>query len=167
MSSILPTSIFHSPFGLSQRAPEAERENNSIRSDTLNRKPNRAACAMFGRGDLAVRGDGLWFKVACPTQRVQNLKGRCLFLWPFDCVSRWSRRTADALPTRSGPHPQQTGRQSRANRSFRACASVCLCAVVCALNCASVCARMARENRGWGAERNGYQTEFLITPCPR
>lgn len=75
--------------------------------------------------------------MACPTQHMENLKGRCLLLWPFYsvlfCRGLFFFFDGDAAPrSRRAPGFNRTKqtRQSRANRSFRVCASVCLCARV-------------------------------------
>lgn len=124
----------------------------------------------FGRGDLVVRRNGLGFKVACPTQRVWNLKGRCLLLWPFYSVIRCRRRTAacaaDALRASSA-----TNRQTVRSQQVlpRLCVRVLVCAVVRALNCASVCARMARERNGegrGGGRREGHTEERKSNGIP-
>lgn len=118
----------------------------------------------FGRGDLAVRRNGLGLKVACPAQRGWNLKGRCLLLWPFYSVIRWRRRTAACAPDAlraSAAASRQTVRSQQVLP--RLCVRVLVCAAVRALNCASVCARMARERETGGRREGGGRTEERIS----
>lgn len=127
-------------------------------------KPSRMRNVRFGRGDLAVRrnGLGLGLKVACPAQRGGVLEGRGLLLWPFDSVIRWRRRTA-ALRA-SAATSRQTVRSQQVLPG--PCVRVLVCAVVRALNCASVCARMARERETGGRGEGGHTEERISNGIP-
>lgn len=127
-------------------------------------KPSRMRNVRFGRGDLAVRRNGLGLKVACPAQRGWNLEGRCLLLWPFYSVIRWRRRTAACAPdalrasaATSRHSPEPTGPSA----SVRPCACVRRCA--CAKLCVRLCAYGEREKRGGGG---GHTEERISNGIP-
>lgn len=156
--------IFYSPhshlppslWSVAAGARRLEEQFHLIRQIKQKTKPSRMRNVRFGRGDLAVRRNGLGLKVACPAQRGWNLKGRCLLLWPFYSVIRWRRRTAACAPDAlraSAAASRQTVRSQQVLP--RLCVRVLVCAAVRALNCASVCARMARERETGGRREGG------------
>lgn len=126
--------------------------------------PSRMRNVRFGRGDSAVRRNGLGLKVACPAQSGWNLKGRCLLLWPFYSVIRWRRRTAACAPDAlraSAATRRQTVRSQQVppSASVRPCAWVRCCA--CAKLCVRPCAYGERERETGG--RGGGHTEERIS----
>lgn len=146
--------------------------------EKLNRKPNRACALCEGiKGDIAVWGNGFSRNRVSHSTRILSEGALSVFMAALSQFLTFYHLMEIPLCTR-GPDaargPSVICRQSKTNRSLH----VCVCVLVCVYDC--MCASVRKNVRpcalargGWGRERereewgSGYQTESLITLCPR
>lgn len=78
-----------SPSGLPQQAPYAAKGPIPLVRKIKQKKPSRVLYVRFVKV-ISRFGAMVSVEVVCPTQHECNLKGRCLFIWPFSLSFQYS-----------------------------------------------------------------------------